>query len=98
LLAIVYRYVDHIDGVKNKGSGFFFILQIIQNTYLFFSTEIKEGQVRCGEHSDYGTLTLLFQDLIGGLEVNMSLYLIIDIDLYIKKDEMRGAQLNGQVI
>jgi len=41
---------------------------------------------------------LLFQDLIGGLEVNMSLYLIIDIDLYIKKDEMRGAQLNGQVI
>ncbi|XP_071151779.1 uncharacterized protein [Mytilus edulis] len=31
--------------------------------------EIKEGQVRCGEHSDYGTLTLLFQDLVGGLEV-----------------------------
>jgi hypothetical protein len=28
----------------------------------------------------------------------MSLYLIIDIDLYIKKDEMRGEQLNGQVI
>ena len=33
--------------------------------------EIKEGQVRCGEHSDYGTLTLLFQDLIGGLEVKI---------------------------
>lgn len=31
--------------------------------------EIIEGQVRCGEHSDYGTLTLLFQDNIGGLEV-----------------------------
>ncbi|XP_052086982.1 uncharacterized protein LOC127724148 [Mytilus californianus] len=31
--------------------------------------EIMEGQVRCGEHSDYGTLTLLFQDLVGGLEV-----------------------------
>jgi isopenicillin N synthase-like dioxygenase len=31
--------------------------------------EIKEGQVRCGEHSDYGTLTLLFQDTSGGLEV-----------------------------
>ncbi|CAG2238910.1 unnamed protein product [Mytilus edulis] len=28
-----------------------------------------QGQVRCGEHSDYGTLTLLFQDNIGGLEV-----------------------------
>ncbi|XP_076076644.1 uncharacterized protein LOC143047472 [Mytilus galloprovincialis] len=30
---------------------------------------MKEGQVRCGEHSDYGSLTLLFQDQIGGLEV-----------------------------
>ncbi|CAC5421865.1 unnamed protein product [Mytilus coruscus] len=27
--------------------------------------EIMEGQVRCGEHSDYGTLTLLFQDIVG---------------------------------
>jgi isopenicillin N synthase-like dioxygenase len=34
-----------------------------------FFVEIKEGQVRCGEHSDYGTLTLLFQDTSGGLEV-----------------------------
>ena len=75
-----------------------FLFSKLSRTPIFFSTEIKEGQVRCGEHSDYGTLTLLFQDLIGGLEVNMSLYLIIDIDLYIKKDEMRGAQLNGQVI
>lgn len=31
--------------------------------------EIKKDQVRCGEHSDYGTLTLLFQDSCGGLEV-----------------------------
>ncbi|XP_067674752.1 uncharacterized protein [Haliotis asinina] len=30
---------------------------------------VKPGQVRCGEHSDYGTTTLLFQDDIGGLEV-----------------------------
>ncbi|XP_067675656.1 uncharacterized protein [Haliotis asinina] len=30
---------------------------------------VKPGQVRCGEHSDYGTITLLFQDDIGGLEV-----------------------------
>ncbi|XP_076076642.1 uncharacterized protein LOC143047471 isoform X1 [Mytilus galloprovincialis] len=30
-----------------------------------------QGQVRCGEHSDYGTLTLLIQDNIGGLEVKM---------------------------
>ena len=32
-------------------------------------TELKEGQIRLGEHSDYGTFTLLFQDQIGGLEV-----------------------------
>ena len=28
-----------------------------------------EGQVRCGTHSDFGTMTLLFQDDVGGLEV-----------------------------
>ncbi|KIM91132.1 hypothetical protein PILCRDRAFT_1333 [Piloderma croceum F 1598] len=28
-----------------------------------------EGQARAGAHSDYGTLTLLFQDHVGGLEV-----------------------------
>lgn len=28
------------------------------------------GAVRCGEHSDYGFITLLFQDDVGGLEVN----------------------------
>ncbi|XP_060085094.1 uncharacterized protein LOC132564459 [Ylistrum balloti] len=30
---------------------------------------IKPNQLRCGEHSDYGSLTLLFQDDAGGLEV-----------------------------
>ncbi|XP_043938349.1 2-oxoglutarate-dependent dioxygenase htyE-like [Protopterus annectens] len=30
---------------------------------------VKKGQTRCGEHSDYGTITLLFQDSSGGLEV-----------------------------
>ncbi|KAI0268183.1 Clavaminate synthase-like protein [Gloeopeniophorella convolvens] len=29
----------------------------------------KDGQARAGAHSDYGTLTLLFQDHVGGLEV-----------------------------
>jgi len=27
--------------------------------------------VRCGEHSDYGSITLLFQDDAGGLEVDI---------------------------
>ncbi|KAK6472840.1 UPF0676 protein C1494.01-like [Huso huso] len=30
---------------------------------------VKPNQVRCGEHSDYGSVTLLFQDESGGLEV-----------------------------
>ncbi|KAK2842646.1 hypothetical protein Q5P01_012846 [Channa striata] len=29
------------------------------------SDEVKEGQLRCGEHSDYGTITLLFQHSAG---------------------------------
>ncbi|GCC19323.1 uncharacterized protein [Chiloscyllium punctatum] len=32
-------------------------------------SSVKENQMRCGEHSDYGTFTLLFQDKNGGLEV-----------------------------
>lgn len=29
------------------------------------------GAVRCGEHSDYGSITLLLQDTMGGLEVKI---------------------------
>ena len=36
---------------------------------LFFSVaELKPGQIRCGEHSDYGSITLLYSDS-PGLEV-----------------------------
>ena len=30
---------------------------------------MNSDQMRCGEHSDFGTMTLLFQDKVGGLEV-----------------------------
>jgi isopenicillin N synthase-like dioxygenase len=33
------------------------------------SGAVEAGTTRCGEHSDYGSLTFLFQDKLGGLEV-----------------------------
>lgn len=33
------------------------------------SESVKEGQLRCGEHSDYGSITLVFQSHEGGLQV-----------------------------
>ncbi|XP_021958689.2 UPF0676 protein C1494.01 [Folsomia candida] len=30
---------------------------------------IPPNAIRCGEHADWGTITLLFQDMVGGLEV-----------------------------
>lgn len=32
--------------------------------------QVKEGQLRCGEHSDYGSITLLFQSS-EGLQVGL---------------------------
>uniref|UniRef100_A0A914CFD5 Fe2OG dioxygenase domain-containing protein n=1 Tax=Acrobeloides nanus TaxID=290746 RepID=A0A914CFD5_9BILA len=31
--------------------------------------DMPTGTERCGDHTDYGTITLLFQDEVGGLEV-----------------------------
>ncbi|KAF2462048.1 hypothetical protein BDY21DRAFT_330338 [Lineolata rhizophorae] len=38
----------------------------------------KKGQVRAGEHSDYGSITLLFQDDRGGLQVESPLGTFVD--------------------
>ncbi|XP_048258361.1 proline hydroxylase buaE-like isoform X2 [Haliotis rufescens] len=46
---------------------------------------VKPGQARCGEHSDYGTVTLLFQDDIGGLEVMNT------DDVYVPAQPVPGA-------
>ncbi|XP_046556650.1 proline hydroxylase buaE-like isoform X2 [Haliotis rubra] len=48
---------------------------------------VKAGQVRCGEHSDYGAITLLFQDGIGGLEVMNT------DDIYVPAHPVPGAVL-----
>lgn len=39
------------------------------NYYSPISKDVKPGQLRCGKHLDYGSITLLFQDDVGGLEV-----------------------------
>ncbi|XP_046365452.1 proline hydroxylase buaE-like isoform X1 [Haliotis rufescens] len=49
------------------------------------SGTVKPGQVRCGEHSDYGTITLLFQDDVGGLEVMNT------DDVYVPAQPVPGA-------
>ena len=45
--------------------------QLRYNYYPMISdlSEVKPGQIRCGEHTDYGGITLLFQDDVGRLEV-----------------------------
>ena len=32
-------------------------------------SNVKPGQLRCGEHTDWGAITLLTQDDVGGVEV-----------------------------
>lgn len=44
--------------------------------------DVPPDTVRCGEHSDYGILTILFQDDVGGLQVhtNLSGYVLKHFD------------------
>lgn len=39
--------------------------------------KIAEGAIRCGEHCDWHTITLLFQDMVGGLEVSSCFYITV---------------------
>ncbi|XP_067037881.1 uncharacterized protein [Acropora muricata] len=49
-------------------------------------SDIKPGQIRCGEHTDYGSITLLFQDEMPGLEV-----LPLGYEEYIPAPPLPGA-------
>ena len=40
-------------------------------------SQVSEGQQRCTEHCDYGTVTLLLQDAAGGLEVRLFFFFLV---------------------
>ena len=52
---------------------------------------LKAGQVRCGEHSDYGSITLLFQDGAGGLEVKLSFLSLMKLKIEISKNDILNS-------
>ena len=52
-------------GKKNNAS----IIRTLYYPPLAPNLEIKPGQLRLGEHTDYGTVSFVFQDDVGGLEV-----------------------------
>ena len=54
-------------GIANNGTA----LRSLYYPPLADRLQIEPGQVRLGEHSDYGTITILFQDDTGGLEVEI---------------------------
>ncbi|MEM9156638.1 MAG: 2-oxoglutarate and iron-dependent oxygenase domain-containing protein [Cyanobacteria bacterium P01_F01_bin.33] len=58
------------DFIVNKHQNSGFTLRLLH--YPPLTGMPKSGQIRAGAHSDYGTLTLLFQDDVGGLEVQLA--------------------------
>lgn len=58
-----YFFDAHIDGADNT-------LRLLHYPEVYKSVfKNNPDQVRAGEHTDYGSITLLFQDAVGGLEV-----------------------------
>ncbi|KAK3102823.1 hypothetical protein FSP39_014200 [Pinctada imbricata] len=60
-----FRECHHLIGQKGNNSS------LRSLYYPPLSSGVKSGQMRCGEHSDFGTITLLFQDDAGGLQVKL---------------------------
>ena len=50
-----------------RGGGSFCKLRSLY--YPAIADGVNPGVTRCGEHSDYGSLTFLFQDSLGGLQI-----------------------------
>lgn len=58
--------------------------------------DVKPGAVRCGAHSDYGTITLLFQDEMGGLEVSAVIFCILCLKGFIRYNLKKNGSLLNQ--
>lgn len=58
------QHVNMFDGSGKNASTFRSLYYPPLN-----DSELQPGTERCGQHADYGTITLLFQDDMGGLEV-----------------------------
>jgi isopenicillin N synthase-like dioxygenase len=54
-------------------------------------SDIQPGVVRCGAHSDYGTITLLLQDSVGGLEVFSAHLYLFFIVFIIRRLSTKGT-------
>ncbi|KAG7281873.1 hypothetical protein CRUP_031122 [Coryphaenoides rupestris] len=61
-LQILSRSGDYITAPSIPGTVLINIADLMQRGL------VKEGQLRCGEHSDYGSITLVFQSHEGGLQ------------------------------
>lgn len=61
-------FVDTSKNVDDHSHSSFSAFRTIY--YPQIGDDVAANTVRCGEHSDYGILTVLFQDDIGGLQVS----------------------------
>ena len=71
-LTILRSFADGLDLDRNKFDSNFdkgecTLMRLLH--YPPLPSKIETNQIRAGEHTDYGALTILFQDSIGGLEV-----------------------------